>query len=139
MNHLPQGLRKLLLIALISAACFAQPTWANIWECHKPQVAGYTRVSCLSEGLAWVQKDGKWGYINKTGKVVIPLQYDDAYSFYEGLAVVKKDGKYGFINKTGNIIVPLQYDDVGAFYEGLAWVYKDGEEFYINKQGQRVD
>lgn len=70
MNHLPQALHKLLLIALISAACFAQPTWANIWECHKPQVAGYTRVSCLPEGLAWVYKDGEEFYINKQGQQV---------------------------------------------------------------------
>lgn len=139
MSHLPQALHKLLLIALVGTILFTQAIWADTWKCEIPKVTEYDHVSCLFEGLAWVQKDGKWGYINKTGKVVIPLQYDDAYSFYEGLAVVKKDGKYGFINKTGKIIVPLQYDDVGAFYEGLAWVYKDGEEFYINKQGQRVD
>lgn len=101
MSHLPQGLRKLLLIALISAACFAQPTWANIWECHKSQVAGYTRVSCLSEGLAWVQKDGKYGFINKAGKIIVPLQYDDVGAFYEGLAWVYKDGEEFYINKQG--------------------------------------
>ena len=39
-------------------------------------------------GLAAVKKDGKWGYIDTTGAVVIPFQYNYAYSFSEGKAVV---------------------------------------------------
>ncbi|MDJ0515966.1 MAG: WG repeat-containing protein [Trichodesmium sp. MO_231.B1] len=44
--------------------------------------------SSFSEGLAAVKKDGKWGYIDKTGKIVIPYQFDDAYGFQQGLAKV---------------------------------------------------
>jgi len=33
--------------------------------------------------------EGKWGYIDKTGKIVIEPQFDDAYyNFHEGLASV---------------------------------------------------
>ena len=40
------------------------------------------------EGLAMVRLDKKYGFIDKTGKEVIPIKYDDASSFSEGLASV---------------------------------------------------
>ena len=54
---------------------------------------------------------GKWGYIDKTGREVIPCKYDDAFNFCEDLAKVKKSGKYGFIDKTGREVVPFIYDE----------------------------
>lgn len=39
------------------------------------------------------QKTGKWGFINKEGKTVIPCQYDEVASFREGLVAVVKNGK----------------------------------------------
>jgi hypothetical protein len=47
------------------------------------------RVS-FSEGLAPVKnkKDGKFGYINTTGNIVIDYQFDQAVPFYKGVAYV---------------------------------------------------
>ena len=139
MNHLPQTLHKLPLIALVGTVLFTQAVWADTWKCEIPKVTEYDHVSCLSEGLAWVRKGNKYGFIDTTGKVVIPFQYDLTYGFSEGLARVEKDGKVGFINKTGDIAIPLQYDDAGGFKEVFAEVNKADKWFYINKQGQRVD
>ncbi len=36
----------------------------------------------------------KWGYVDKNGKEIIPIQYDDADTFLNGKARVKKDGAY---------------------------------------------
>ena len=91
------------------------------------------------EGLADVKKDGKYGYIDKEGHVVIPFEYDYAEDFSEGLAQVRKDGKYGFIDKEGHVVIPFEYDDAEDFSEGLAHVEKDGEWFYINQKGERQD
>ncbi len=94
----------------------------------------------FSEGLTRVKKDGKWGFIDTTGKVVIPCQYDDAsWSFSEGLTCVEKDGKYGFIDTTGKVVIPCQYDDASwSFSEGLARVKKDGKWRYIDTTGKEV-
>ena len=88
----------------------------------------------FSEGLALVRNRGdseNWqdGFIDKTGNVIIPLEYDDAVSFSEGLALVGKGSdwatrKYSFIDKTGRIVMPLEYDAVSHFSEGLAMVGK---------------
>lgn len=66
--------------------------------------------------------NGKWGYKDKTGKVVIELKYDFATSFSEGLASVNLDGKWGVIDKTGNVIIDFKYDDIHPFHFGITAV-----------------
>ena len=59
----------------------------------------------FSEGLAAVrigdEKTGKWGFIERTGKVVVTPQFDFASKFSEGLAAVRigddKTGRWGYI------------------------------------------
>src|SRR5436309_1576726 len=78
---------------------------------------------------------GKYGYINKTGKIVLPVQFEYAEKFYEGMAVVKKDGKRAFIDATGKIVIAPLYDQKidGYFSEGLACVKQGSKYFYIDK------
>lgn len=48
------------------------------------------------------KKDGKYGYVNKTGDVVIDYIYEDATEQNScGYAAVKKDGVWGSIDKAG--------------------------------------
>lgn len=55
-----------------------------------------------------IRENGKWGYIDKDGNVVINPQFGFTWDFSEGLAVVRigdeKSGKYGYIDKTGKIV-----------------------------------
>ncbi|MDP8078951.1 WG repeat-containing protein [Phocoenobacter skyensis] len=87
-----------------------------------------------------IEKNGKYGFVNSKGNIVIPLEYDEAYSFSEnGLAAIEKNGKWGFINSKGKIVIPLQYD--GAYFfakNGLAPVIKDGKYGFINSKGNIV-
>src|SRR5262245_15115052 len=66
-----------------------------------------------------VVKDGKWGYIDGDGKVVIPTQFDGASAFHEGVARVFVNGRTVFINTSGRIIIRPRFDIVGDFSEGL--------------------
>lgn len=51
------------------------------------------------------KKDGKYGYVDKSGKVVIDYIYEDGTEQNEcGFAAVKKDGVWGSINKIGAIV-----------------------------------
>ncbi|HEY9683941.1 MAG TPA: WG repeat-containing protein [Oculatellaceae cyanobacterium] len=43
----------------------------------------------FSEGMALVESDGKWGFINLDGEFAIPCKYSDAGSFRCGLAPVE--------------------------------------------------
>ena len=50
------------------------------------------------------KKDGKYGYVNKDGKVIIDYIYEDGTEQNScGFAAVKKDGLWGSINKIGAV------------------------------------
>lgn len=71
----------------------------------------YEQIRDFSEGYAAIQKDGKWGFIDSTGREVIERQYLLVSSFKRGLAtVVNEKDKWGCIDYTGKIIIPLAYD-----------------------------
>lgn len=63
----------------------------------------------FSEGLAAVKIDGKFGFIDRSGKFQIKPTYDSVGLFYKGLAPYSDNGWIGFIDKIGKIIVPAQF------------------------------
>lgn len=134
MKHTLRHLSSALLLS--SGVLFSQ----NLWACERPVVYGYDDIDCLSDGLARIERDGKYGFIDNTGQVVIPPKYDLAWDFSEGLARVSQNGKAGFIDNTGKVVIPLKYDKAYSFYNGVAGVLDRsiGEAFYINRQGERL-
>lgn len=92
----------------------------------------------FSEGLAAVKKDGKWGFIDTEGTVVIQPIYHAANSFSEGLAAVQMNGRWGYVDTKGNVVIPFTLSSTYAFSEGLA-VYGSGIYYgYIDKTGKAV-
>ena len=98
----------------------------------------YDHAYSFQEGLALVELNGKYGYIDKSGKEVITCKYDYAYSFQEGLARVVLNGKYGYIDKSGKEVIPCKYNYADEFYEGLASVKLNGKYGYVDKSGKEV-
>lgn len=77
------------------------------------------------EELALMQKsNGKWGYVNRSGKFQIKARYVYAEDFSEGLAVVQPatSAKKGFIDLRGKLVIPAVFIDARAFSDGLAAV-----------------
>ena len=57
------------------------------------------------------KKDGKYGFVDKDGNVVVDYIYDDATSQNNfGYAAVKKDGKWGSIDDRGTVIQEPTYN-----------------------------
>lgn len=88
--------------------------------------------------LFWVREDGKYGYIDKTGKVVIKPQFENTTGFNEGLAATKLGGKYGYIDLKGNWAIKPQFDFTYMFSDGLAMVEIDKKSAWIDKTGKIV-
>ena len=62
-----------------------------------------------------VESKGRWGFVDKDNKTIVPFIYDDANAFFSSYPVmdyteVKKDNKWGAVNKEGKITVPIIYD-----------------------------
>ena len=85
----------------------------------KPAIRWADKASSYSEGLCWVKdKNGKYGYIDEKGKLVIPCKWRDARYFSEGLARVKNDNeRWGFIDKTGGVVIEFRWEQTGDFHQ----------------------
>ncbi len=92
----------------------------------------YYMIESYSDKLkvAPAKKDGKWGYIDRTGKAVVPFIYNDAWGgdYY---LTVKKDGKWGVIDINNKVIIPFEYYSIDSVFEKSVWVVKnEGESSY---------
>lgn len=64
-----------------------------------------------SNTLFLSKKDGKYGFIDKSGNVVVDYIYDDATEQNKyGYAGVKKDGKWGSIDNKGKLVQEPTYN-----------------------------
>ena len=66
-----------------------------------------------------VKKNGVWGIIDSTGKVLTKPQFNQILRTSEKLYPAENaSGKWGFINQKGKIQVPFEYDEVKTFRNG---------------------
>ena len=98
----------------------------------------YSEVGNYFEGLAKVEFQYKWGFIDQEGKEIVPCRYDDVYRFQESMAAVRLNNKWGFIDKEGKEIVPYRYDNVYSFQEGKVKVCLDNKWGVINESGKEI-
>ena len=73
------------------------------------------------EGLAIVNgNNGKFGYIDCLGELVIPCKWRWANEFHDGIAYVAIDNlKVGFINKKGEFVIPPKWNKACPLYFNL--------------------
>jgi regulatory protein YycI of two-component signal transduction system YycFG len=76
-----------------------------------------------------------YGYIDETGKQIVPFIYDDAEDFKEGYSRVVKDEKYGFVDESGKLVFACEYDYAENFKNGLARVQRGDNYFYLDARG----
>lgn len=62
------------------------------------------------------KKDGKYGLIDYSGKVIAKPIYEEIENllYKEGELLVKQDGKYGVINIKGTVLVKPEYDGISS-------------------------
>ena len=86
----------------------------------------------FESNITAVKKDGKWGFINAEGKIIIEPQYEDAAAFGRGIGAVKKDGKWGFVNAENRMVIEPEFEDAKCFSSnGIAPVKMDNTWAYI--------
>ena len=90
--------------------------------------------------LFGISQNGKWGFENKSGTVVVPYTYDDITEFNRfGYAGVKSGNKWGVIDETGKLILEckFEFDEEGTKPEFLGKyyrAYKENNEAYYTDE-----
>lgn len=115
-------------------------------------VSGFDFVRSFSNGLAAVNIDNKWGFINLKGEIAIPPKYTlDGYlhlkmpqlsavgDFSDGLAGVIINGKQFYIRPDDTVAFVLDEGMFGGdFSEGLAVVWKNEKYGVIQNNGKII-
>lgn len=102
--------------------------------------ATYTHAWFFSEGLAAVEKDGKIGFINMKGAVVIPHQFvhrtndHPNIAFEDGRCVMANgNGQMGVIDRKGEWVVKPQYVKVDLTESGIFATTSNSKSLLSNK------
>jgi hypothetical protein len=93
----------------------------------------------FSNRLAKVTVNGKAGFIDSKGQIVIKPKFKEAGQFSENLAPFENNyGKWGYIDTKGMMVIKPQFDWAISFREGFALVQCDDLWGFINKSGKFV-
>lgn len=110
-------------------------------------LASILLVQCISqkdienlsnETLYPIGKNGKWGFANQEGDLVIDYKFDSVNFFFNGLAVVKLDNKFGYINQEGEWHIKPKFDFADNFYRNCTSVRAKDKGGWINRKGKKV-
>ncbi len=93
----------------------------------------------FSNGLAKITVNGKAGFIDPAGRIVIPAKFRDAGHFSEGLAPFEdKTGKWGFIDPKGKVVILPTFDWALSFREERALIQIKDKWGYIDRTGKVI-
>jgi len=107
----------------------------------------YEAGGAFAEGLAPVQINGQWIFIDKAGAKAAKLPEEVAFAepLSDGLSLVTAETgqatrKFGYVDREGKWAVKPAWDDAQPFQDGLAYVgiWKGEVAVYINRKGQRI-
>lgn len=133
-------------ISIVLLLQFCNTIYSQNWEGKYDKIGRY----CSDCDLCAVKKEGKWGFVNqKTGELVIPVQFDDvvlAPEFKGNYAWITLNGKDGVIDINGKFIIPAKYDGIKKeFKNDLAlvsnYVKKGWAQMkygFVNNKGEEI-
>lgn len=125
--------------AIIAVVVLLQPSASDTNE----QASSKDKKQPVESLYVITDIDG-YGYIDKTGKVIVEPHYANATTFSEGRAAVQDyaTGLWGVIDATGKEITGFEYDSIRDFHEGMAAVRigdpKTGKWGYIDETGKII-
>ncbi|MBT5872174.1 MAG: hypothetical protein HOH43_02045 [Candidatus Latescibacteria bacterium] len=116
-----------------------------------PITSLFTEKRVIEGRFLGISPEGKFGFMDEQGKVVIPARYVDSDDYFseglvgvtetgvgEGNSLVKKQGGWFFIDSMGNTIIEGPFEEVNRFTEGLCWVKQYGQWGAIDTEGDWV-
>lgn len=110
-------------------------------QMHQLTEPVYTTTRGISDDRILVERDGRQGFLDRTGREVIPCIYDEVGPFNLCRAVVRIGDRFGIIDTAGRIVLPIEYESKSpygrkyTYHDSLALVEKDGRLGYVDLDG----
>lgn len=103
----------------------------------------YKHAIAFADGLALVaehsrDEKGGFGFIDKQGKVAIPLALECAGTFYKGYAVASKGGLWGFLDPSGQFLFEPRFPQCGYLVDDRALAMLDGKWGVVDGKGNVI-
>lgn len=100
------------------------------YDSYEEEVNGYTRV----------KKGIYYGFVDNTGKLVVPTEYYRTFQFVKGHKIVgvEKGGKQGYVTASNEVFIPLIHQRIFMPKEDMIKVKKDGKFGYYNISGKLI-
>src|ERR1043166_4719734 len=99
----------------------------------------YLKTSAQTPALFPVKHDGKWGYINSSGSIVIQPAFDAADYFENGLYAKFQVGYYtGLLDTNGSFVIQPVYDDIRFIRNNLFGVHSQHRWSIIQLNGKTL-
>ncbi len=95
----------------------------------------------FNEGLAVVSSDGKYGYMNQVGELVVPLQYEMATMFHAGRGSVQSSEtkKWGAVDQSGKLVIQCKFLDPLYFHNQIAIAHENFDSVgFIRINGEYI-
>ena len=103
---------------------------------------------------ACVKKDGKYGLMSRSGKLVVPAIYDEVGYFadewvavrmgeegeydYDSGTWVGRTAKWGIVDTNGNTVLPIEYDGVYVYRDAVV-VEQDGRQGFMLRNNSSTE
>lgn len=92
------------------------------------QIPEYDSVTDCFNGTSIVSRDGKWGIIGSSGRVVIPTVYDNVFYLTDELAAAFTGNICGFYDRDGRRLAEIQTPPVALSSDAILAAYSDIRE-----------
>ena len=97
----------------------------------------YSEMGKNSDLIAF-NKGKLWGYLDRSGKIVIQPKYNWSESFVKGVAIVVMDGKQGLISTSGKELIAIDYDEISRIESNFFIIEKEAKRGLVNEIGTLI-
>lgn len=89
-----------------------------------------------TEGLFPALKNGKYGYLDATGKWVIAPSFLEVGTFSEKFSAYRNNATWGTINAEGKMVAEAKWDKINNFIGGVAIAESANKQYLILPNGE---
>ena len=96
----------------------------------------FSDIRAFKNGLAAIEKNNKWGFIDIKGEIIIPIEYDIVFDFDENVTLVYKNNQWLAINLKGKTEFAPLIDKCDGFHNSISNVEVKGIKGILKITGE---